>query len=110
MGWGTEFQAEIYLSRENYEDILQVERELADTKKYSNWLKTRIYMYASSGPSGVSTKDDEGFECNPIECLHIELDKLFDEYSKSIIKEHELELLKEDWDDENKKFKTADLV
>lgn len=107
MGWGTQFSADIFLSRERIENIYDLEREIQDVEKDIRTIRERILMYCSAGVNAGIRKDCEGNDLEPIFCIHQDITELFEWYEESIAKTVKLNLMKEDWDEKEKKFKTA---
>lgn len=110
MSWGTTFEAEVFLSRESYDSIYQVESAIEEVRDDIKKARERILMYAAGGCNGVSHNDSDGAPINPIEALYNELNawlELYDDYNLRLYK---LLLLKDDWNEQEKKFNSAELT
>ena len=109
MSWGTIFTAEIYLIRESYNNLYQLEEEIDHVEKTVQNIRERIMMYCACGVQGCNTKDCEDNDVNPIDALHKEIVDLLEYYDEQQTKLYKLLLLKEDWDEVEQKFKTAEM-
>ena len=106
MGWGIDFKADIYISRERYDNLFQLLEEIDDTEKYIRSIREKILMQCASGAKYGCT-DIEGNEFNPIDYVHTQVSEWFEEYDREQGRLFNLYLLKEDWDERENKFKTA---
>lgn len=93
MGWGTNFSADIFLSRENYETKEQVISEIDDLKEQNQDYKERMLMLLVGGVGVVNTKDLEGNECDGVDVLHMKFTEILLFYTENIQKIYQLELL-----------------
>ena len=58
MGWGIDFTADIYLSRQNYnESIHEVQEEIDRLEEVKRGYKEQMLMMVMGGASSVSIKD-----------------------------------------------------
>jgi len=77
MGWGIDFTADIYLSRQDYrENIELVKDEILDLEKGINSSKEKILMYAAATPKDVSMPTEESIDI--ISNIQVELNDAFD--------------------------------
>lgn len=106
MGWGIDFKADIYISRERYDNLFQLLEEIDDTEKYVRSIREKILMQCASGAK-YGCKDIEGHEFDPIEYVHTQVNEWLEEYDREQCRLFNLYLLKEDWDEKENKFKTA---
>lgn len=104
--WGTDFTADIFLVRERYDNLSQLEEEIEGTERYIRSIRERILMQCASGAKYGCT-DIEGNEFNPIDYVHTQVSEWFEEYDREQGRLFNLYLLKEDWDEKENKFKTA---
>lgn len=92
MGWGIDFTADIYLSRQNYnENVYAVQDEIERLEKENQSIKERMLMMVTGGASSVCIKDCEGNECDPVDVLHTrftEMLNIYDENQTQIIDLH----------------------
>lgn len=107
MSYGTTLEYEIFFSHENLTDYQDVLNAIEESKDDISDLKERILMYCASGIKGVCSDDCEGNPMNPVDALHSEITHLLERYEEAVIRHSNLLALKEDWDDNEKKFKTA---
>lgn len=83
MGWGIDFTADIFLSRQDYgENIYRVQDEIDDLKKQSQQIKEKMLMMVMGGVNSVTTKDCEDNECDAVDVLHIKFNDLLDWYDE----------------------------
>ncbi len=108
MGYGTMFTADMYISREDLTNIHNVNDEIDESQKLIADLRERIFMYVANGVNGVCTKDCEGEDLNPNDALHQEVSSLLDQLLEVSDRLSVLLLLKADYDEDTKKFKTAE--
>lgn len=107
MSWGTYFNAEIYINRENYDNIYQLEEEIKNTEKKIQELRERLFMYCACGCNGVNHKDCEDNLVNPVDAMYVEINSLLEQYNEEQGRLRLLYYLREDWDEQESKFKTA---
>lgn len=73
MGWGINFNSDIYLSRISADNQFQLEDLIADKEKYISDLEKELLMYVSANPAELVPKDWEeekiGFLKNQVETL-----------------------------------------
>lgn len=62
MGWGTDFNADIYLSRELYRSKDEIEDKIKESEKLINDFKSDIKMYIG-GDAKSFKDDDESLTC-----------------------------------------------
>lgn len=108
MAQATTFTAEINIYRCDLTNIYRLNEEIEECKKDIASLRERIMMYAANGVRGVNAKDDEGFEMHPNDVLHREVDCLLEQLLSESDRLSSLLLLKEDYDEETEKFRTAE--
>jgi hypothetical protein len=105
MGWGTDFTADIYLSKETYGSIYELEDKIKEDEKYLEDINAKILMYASSNPKDLVPED---WKDEPINFIHFEVKKLLDELYETdmllcrrylyleYLKEHNIEFIKDE--------------
>lgn len=87
MGWGINFTADIYLSRQNYnENIYEVQEEIDRLEEVNRGYKEQMLMMVMGGASSVSTKDVEGNECDPVGVLHAKFNEILGYYEENLSK------------------------
>lgn len=83
MGYGIDFTADIFLSRQDYgENIYRVQDEIDDLKKQSQQIREKLLMMIMGGVKSVNTKDCEDNECDAVDVLHIKFNDLLDWYDE----------------------------
>lgn len=92
MTWGTDFTADIFLIREEYQNVVQLDDAIteidADIKKY----ETQINMFASATPKDIIPED---WTEEPIRWIADQIFLIITEYNELIIRRYNLELYKE---------------
>lgn len=102
MGWGTSFLKSIYLDRQTYTSVYQVEDEIQEIESEIERIKSRIKMYASANIKDlVSIELDD----DPILTTEIKLEELFNEYQENLNKLKDLIYYKEYLKEKETKFK-----
>ena len=87
MGWGINFTADIYLSRQNYnENIYEVQEEIDRLEEVNRGYKEQMLMMVMGGASSVFTKDVEGNECDPVGVLHSKFNDILGYYEDNLSK------------------------
>jgi hypothetical protein len=76
MGWGTDFTTDIFLSRENYRSIYDLEDKIKEDEKDLENIRSKILMFASSNPKDIIPED---WKEEPINFIHREVNNLLDE-------------------------------
>lgn len=107
MGWGTQFDADIYLSHESIRTKLELEECIEEVENDIQHIREKLMMFCAAGLNSMPKKDVEGNDMEPISMLHYELKELLEWYNECLIKRYQYSLLKEDWDEKEGKFKTA---
>jgi hypothetical protein len=107
MSWGISFNVDCFLNRERYDNIYQLEEEIKSTEKEVQSLRERLLMYCACGCNGVNHKDCEDNLVNPVEAMYVEINSLLEQYDTEQGRLQLLYYLREDWDEKENKFKTA---
>jgi len=81
MGWGTNFNMNLYLSHMTFDSIQDVRDKITENDNYINDAKQKIKMFASSTPSSIVPED---WKDEPINWLNAEIESLIDEMTESI--------------------------
>lgn len=87
MSWGTDFKADIFLSKQSYSSIAQIESAIDDCDETIQTIQSEIKMYASSTPKDVCIESD-----NPINYINSEVDFLMEELEATVIHRYKLML------------------
>lgn len=107
MAWGTCFNVEFFISREKYDNILLLDEEIKNTEKEIQELRERLFMYCACGCNRVNHKDCEDNPVNPVDAMYVEINSLLEQYNEDQGRLQLLYYLREDWDEKENKFKTA---
>ena len=100
MGWGINFLADIFLSRQDYQgNIHQVQDEIDESSGDIENTKQHILMYCSCTPKDISTTDEESI----LFSINNDVNDLLSSLKADIIKLYQLELYKEYLEELNKK-------
>lgn len=90
MGWGIEFEIEIYLSREDYgENKFQVEDKIEELKNAREVISSLIRMYAASSIEKILPKE---WEEEPLDWLNNQIGLLEESYKEITIHIYKLRL------------------
>lgn len=96
MSWGIDFTADIFLSRQNYdENVYRVQSEIDDIRENMQSTKECMLMMVMGGANSVNTKDCENNECDPVDVLHSRFCELLDYYNEQQSHLYDLLLYKE---------------
>ena len=95
MGWGTYFKPEIYISREKYSSIDEVNTEIKDINKSIAGYETKLKMFAIGNIPDILP--EEGKE-DPIFYTNNEISQIVEMLNEDIIRKYKLELLIEFFD------------
>lgn len=90
MSWGTEFTADMYLIRQKYNSINEVEEKIEELKEYNQDIKERILMMLMGGVNSVNLNDCEGNPCDGVDVLHTKFCELLDYYNENNIQIQDL--------------------
>jgi hypothetical protein len=107
MSWGTCFNVDFFINREKYDNIYQLDEEIKSTEKEIQELRERLFMYCACGCNGVNHKDCEDNPVNPVDAMYVEINSLLEQYNEEQGRLQLLYYLREDWDEQESKFKTA---
>ena len=89
MSWGTDFVAEIYLSRQTFSNIYEIESKIDSNNKHIESIKQRIMMYTSANPSELVPED---WEEDSILFLNQRVNELIEELEEYTLDNYRLEL------------------
>lgn len=96
MGWGTQFNAEIYISKEIYHTKYDVESEIKDLEEWITKLKAKIMALALATPRDIVPHDNDPVD--PIFYVTNEIENLFESLEEDHYKLYKLRLLLDNWD------------
>lgn len=80
MGWGTDFKADIYLSRLKFENKGLVEDKIEELEGILDSIRQQILMYGSSNIKDVTPED---WKEEAIRFVHVEVSQLLAEYDEN---------------------------
>lgn len=93
MVWGIEFKSDIYLSREDYDENIElVQDEINNLEKSIQYIQKQINMFASSNPKDIIPKD---WKEEPIRWINNEIDELIEQLCEHNIHQYKLNLYKD---------------
>ena len=83
MGWGIDFNSDIYLSRQDYsENIYLVEEKINELEKENQVSKEKILMYAASTPKDVIMQTEESTDI--LLNIQLEINEIFEYIRENI--------------------------
>lgn len=83
MGFGTDFTADMYLSRQVYHSIYEVEEKIEELKECNQDIKERMLMMLMGGVNSVNLNDCEGYPCDGVDVLHNKFCELLNLYNEN---------------------------
>lgn len=89
MSWGTDFTTDIFLTRQSFSNLYELENKIEDNNKLISSIKSRIMMYGSSSPSELIPED---WEEDAINFIAQRIEELFEEYEEVLIENYRLYL------------------
>ena len=89
MGWGIEFNADIYLSRQVFNSKTEVEEKIEEIVQYINNSKSMLMMFASSTPKDIIPEE---WEENPLDWINNQINEILDTLQEDMIKTYNLRL------------------
>lgn len=98
MGFGTNFTADIYLSRERFGTEYELDEKIEETKEWIQTIREKILMACMGGKDSFNLKDCEDNECDAIDVIHKNVNEWLDWLVEENDKLYSYELLKENFD------------
>lgn len=98
MGWGTDFTADIYLSRERFDTEYELNEKIKETKEWIQTIREKILMVCMGGKNAFNLKDCEDNECNAVDVVHRNVNEWLDWLIEENEKLYRYELLKQNFD------------
>lgn len=83
MSWGTDFTADMHLSRQVYHSIYEVEETIEELKELNQDIKERMLMLLLGGVNSVNLNDCEGNPCDGVDVLHNKFCELLNLYNEN---------------------------
>lgn len=99
MGWGIDFKADIFLNKVYVNSKYDLECQIEDCKEELKIIKTKLYMFSSSSPKQIVSKE---WKDDVLGYIQIELNNLFEEYDITIEKLINLKYLLKNYDEYEK--------
>lgn len=98
MGFGTNFTADIYISRERFESEYELDEKIKETEEWIQTIREKILMVCMGGKDSFNLKDCEDNEYDAVDVVHRNvnewIDWLIDEENKLFL----YKLLRENFD------------
>jgi len=91
MGWGTNFNIDIYLNRQIFSSKYEVEDKILELTKNIEDNKSKLKMYASSTPNDIKSDDCD----NIIDCISYDIDFIFNSIEEDLKNLFQLRLYSE---------------
>lgn len=78
MGWGTDFTADIYLSKERFDDITQVEEKIREVKDQIEFYRQKILMICMGGKDSFDLLDCEDNRMDSVDVVQNRVNEILD--------------------------------
>lgn len=78
MGFGTNFTANIYLSRERFATEYELDAKIEETKELIELARTKILMSMIGGKDSFELTDFEGNKCDAVDVIQIKGNEMLD--------------------------------
>ena len=98
MGWGTDFTADIYISRERFKNEYELDEKIKETKDYIRVVREKILMACMNGKEAFNLEDCEGNKCDLVDVVHRNVNEWLDWLIELNDKLYMYELLKQNFD------------
>jgi hypothetical protein len=89
MTWGTDFNTDIFLSRQSYSSKFEVEDKINELNELINNCEAQIKMYVSSTPKDITPPD---FSEEQINWLNNQINEHLEMYREYLLERYRLEL------------------
>lgn len=89
MGWGTDFTVDMFLNRQQFNNLYELEAKIEDNEKMIQSVKQRLMMYASASPSELIPEE---WEEDSINFLARRIEELFEEFEEYTLDNFRLNL------------------
>ena len=93
MGWGTDFTSNIYLNKQTYLNIYQVNDKIDELEEERDYYETKLHMYSSSNVKDIVPRD--WMDDDPISWLQKEVSQILQELNEINVELYKLGLYKE---------------
>lgn len=98
MSWGTDFTADIYLSRERFENEYELDSKIEEIKDYIRIAREKILMICMNGKEAFNSDDCDGNKCDLVDVMHTNVNEHLDWLIELNDKLYVYELLKQNFD------------
>ena len=98
MSWGTDFTADIYISRERFDNEYELDEKIKETKEWIQLTKEKILMACIGGKDSFNLIDCEGNPCNAVDVIHMEVTNMLNSLLEDNERLFRYELLRENFD------------
>lgn len=98
MSWGTDFKADIYLSRQMYNGVWEVKDRIEEIDKELAEIGGKLKILSGATPKDIIP--DEWKE-SPVQWINNEIETLLDDYQENLIHRYTLNLYLRYLEDEN---------
>ena len=98
MGFGTEFTADMYISRERFTNEHELDSKMEEVKEFIRITKEKILMACMGGKDAFYLKDCENNDCDAVDVIHLKVTEMIDWLLECNEKLYQYELLKENFD------------
>lgn len=98
MGFGTNFTADIYLSRERFQTEYELDLKIEETQDYIRIAREKILMACMNGKEAFNIEDCEGNKCDLVDVVHRNMNEWLDWLLELNDKLYGYELLKLNFD------------
>jgi len=93
MGWGTEFKAEIYLNRQKYNSILEIDDKIEEYEELIEMHKEELLISVALNPEKVREENDASL----IHSIRHHVNDILESLEEVYVELYKLELLKENF-------------
>lgn len=98
MSWGTDFNVNLYISRECFNSKEEVSMRIDEVDSNLYDIRRRLSMIAIADPRILLEKD----ETDLLYSIDVRMRELMEQYEEDVILKYKLELLYDNWKDEYK--------
>ena len=92
MGWGTDFNTNIYLNRQVFISKLEVDDKISELTQKIEDNKSLLKMYASSTPNDIIPED---WNDDPIGWINTQINSIYDSIEEDVVTRYKLNLYSE---------------
>ena len=78
MGWGIAYTADMYISREHFDDITQVEDKINETKEQIEFYRQKMLMICMGGKDSFDLLDCEDNRMDAVDVVQNRVNEILD--------------------------------